>query len=58
MCADDCPPTMLSMVSTCGDFLTHRHCLERWFGVSQFIVVEPVAGEFSSKVFRRSSLSI
>jgi hypothetical protein len=41
---------MSSMVSSCGDFLSHIHHIERWFGVPQFVLVEPTATVFSSKV--------
>lgn len=49
---------MLSMASTCGDFLSHRHHIERWFGVSHFVLVEPSACDFSSKVRAITTVTI
>ena len=47
---DDTPPSMMGMIYLGGYFLSHRHHIERWFGVTQFVVVEPVVKDFSNKV--------
>eukprot|EP00039_Didymoeca_costata_P006796 m.93265 g.93265 ORF g.93265 m.93265 type:complete len:970 (+) comp13396_c0_seq2:149-3058(+) len=44
------PPVMLEMMSTSDDFNLFAHDIQRWYGISNFVLLTSVGSSYSSKI--------